>query len=281
MGIIDFFSKKNGGLRKQGIRHQLSSSEDESDSSFETKELHNIRQKLTKKVKKDTKQRYTKSKARPHLEDSESDEALTKEELFELPAKLLRRKCRRLGLDSSKAVEKKELVSLIHKYYKSSQAATKDGDIKIITSPNVHTTSTTNLPTSFNDHDLVSTIQEIIPYFGQGDPNIDQIVIDTIQQMSQAALEERDQNGNTLLLLACQCNAQDLVPILLTKGSDPNAKNTFGETSLHFSVYTDSYSPASANVLVSYGANAEMPEDRFGCTALHYAASTGDAELCR
>lgn len=303
MGIVDFFSKKNGGGKKHFSRNPLSSSDHESDSDSDSdsdssiikakRVLHKYdgrtrRHKPRKRHEKGIKRHLT-SRAKSPVVDSESDEALTKEELFELPAKQLRLQCRRLGLDSSHAVEKEELVHVLHCYYKkkaSRGGVQVDGgeggstEYSYTISPSIPNNKS-NPPTSFNDHSLVSTVQEIIPYFGQGDVNIDEIVVDTIERMFPAALEARDQNGNTLLLLACQCNAQDLVPILLAKGSDPNATNNFGETALHFSVYTDSYSPETVKILVQYGANAEVPENRFGCTALHYAASIGDGELCR
>jgi len=302
MGIIDFFSKKNGGGgRKHFSRHPLSSSNQESASDSDSDSDSSIikanrahhqddrsttrRQKPKKRHAKDIK--HLTSRTKPPVIDSESDEALTKEELFGLPAKQLRFKCRRLGLDSRHAVEKEELVHVLHCYYKKKalRGGIQDdggegGSTAYTISPSIPNNKS-NPPTSVNDRSLVSTVQEIIPYFGKGDVNIDEIVVDTIERMFPAALEARDQSGNTLLLLACMCNAQDLVPILLAKGSDPNATNTFGETALHFSVYTDSYSPESAKVLVQYGANPEISEKRFGCTALHYAASIGDAELCR
>ena len=287
MGIVDFFSKKNGGGRKHFSRHALSSSDHESDSDSSIMKANRVqhRHKPKKRHEKDIK--HLTSRAKPPVVDSESDEALTREELFELPAKQLRLQCRRLGLDSSHAVEKEELVHVLHCYYKKKASrggiqvdGGEGGSTAYTISPRIPNNKS-NPPTSFNDPSLVSTVQEIIPYFGQGDANIDEIVVDTIERMFPAALEARDQNGNTLLLLACQCNAQDLVPILLAKGSDPNAANNFGETALHFSVYTDSYSPETVKVLVQYGANAEIPENRFGCTALHYAASIGEAELCR
>ena len=46
--------------------------------------------------------------------DSDSSrDLLTREELFELPARELRRKCKKLGLDTSKIFEKKALVNVL------------------------------------------------------------------------------------------------------------------------------------------------------------------------
>lgn len=132
-----------------------------------------------------------------------------------------------------------------------------------------------------NDDEMFNIICEVLPYFNQGDTNIDNIITDTIARLDYNALDKRDHDGNTLLLLACQNCAQVLVPILLSKGSDPNHQNFYGETCLHFTSYADSYSLDNAKLLVKYGANAEICEFRFGCTSLHYAASMGYTELCR
>ncbi|GAG18916.1 unnamed protein product, partial [marine sediment metagenome] len=165
---------------------------------------------------------------------------------------------------------------------------------RMMARPSNNTTTSTRIELVNNDHDMMNSriapeseqmveiLQEIIPYFNQGDVNIDEIVKDTIERLPLDNLENRDKDGNSLLLICSHFSgACELIPLLISKGSDPNAQNTFGETCLHFTSYTDTYSPETAKVLVLNGANAEVQEIRFGCTALHYAASIGDTDLCR
>lgn len=132
-----------------------------------------------------------------------------------------------------------------------------------------------------NNDEMFNIICEVLPYFNQGDTNIDNIITDTIEKLNYNTVDKRDQEGNSLLMLACQHGAHVLVQLLLLKGSDPNAQNIYGETCLHFASYSDSYSLDNAKLLVKYGANANICEFRFGCTSLHYAASMGYSELCR
>lgn len=55
-------------------------------------------------------------------------------------------------------------------------------------------------------------------------------------------LDARDENGNTLLILAAQQNDKRLVKLLLRRGADPNLLNHSGNSALHFCFgysYTD------------------------------------------
>lgn len=203
-------------------------------------------------------------------EQGQDIELLTREELYELPARELRKKCRLLGLDASRVVEKEGLVLLIHEFYRRQSAERNfqsDTFSHISTSPmrrhhgGLHTTTgavgkmqthnmMSNLP-MFNDENeqMIEILFEIMPYYGQGDPSIDPIVKDTIQRLPIYCLESRDKvAGNTLIMLASQVGALDLVLTLLSKGSDINAQNWNGETCLHFACYSDSYSPDIAKV---------------------------------
>jgi len=86
--------------------------------------------------------------------------------------------------------------------------------------------------------------------------------------------------GNTLLMLACQAGAYDLLPVLLSKGCNVNTINAVGASCLHFACFTDTFSPDAAMALLRHGAVAEVVEREFGCTPLHWAAFSGHVELC-
>ena len=204
---------------------------------------------------------------------------LTREELFELPARELRKKCQMLGLDASRVVEKEDLVLLIHEFYKqqsnNGQVVAMQGfrhhhgDRRSDTNTGMHYHSpqpstmnkyqlqtftspinSTNLPLLNDENEqMVEILFEIIPYYGQGDLSIDSIVKDTIQRLPLYCLESKDVSaGNSLMMLACQVGAIDLVSMLLSRGSDPNSQNRFGESCLHFVCYNDSYFPDIAKV---------------------------------
>lgn len=228
--------------------------------------------------------RFGREKKKQTIENNNHhNELLTREELFELPARDLRKKCRFLGLDASRIVEKEGLVLLIHDFYRgqSDERKTHHHDPlyggTITSSPPLRNTShaigtpsnNTNTPNNLNiqmspnplssnfpllndeNEQMVEILFEIIPYYGQGDPSIDSIIKDTIQRLPIYCLERREQAaGNTLMMISCQAGAVDLVSMLLSKGSDFNAQNRYGETGLHFVCYNDSYSPEIAQVSI-------------------------------
>ena len=137
---------------------------------------------------------------------------------------------------------------------------------------------------SIDDEDsdrMIDLLMRIIPFYGQGDKGSDNVVIDTIHRLPQHALETRDDDGNTLLMITCQAGAFGLLPILLSKGCDVNARNNVGASSLHYACFAESFSPNAAMTLVRHGAVAEVVETEFGCTPLHWAAYHGHVELCR
>jgi hypothetical protein len=127
---------------------------------------------------------------------------------------------------------------------------------------------------------MINLLMGILPFYGRGDSHSDSVVIDTINKLSPRALEMKDVDGNTLLILTCQASAHDLLPILLSKGCNVNARNTVGATCLHFACFVDTFAPDAAVALVRHGAVAEVAELEFGCTSLHWAAFSGDVELC-
>ena len=274
MGIVEFLSKRTN-FRRDHLRQQpqVSSSEssqaddcdkyDHSSSSVSSNELKELRKARNKLAKK----RQGRRRSNRHGSNKHYDslELLTREELIELPAKKLRKRCRHAGIDTSRVVEKSDLVELLYEYYQRQTYAQNQQYGAIGNSGHAHHshgvsngrhvsayadvrydgggaqnmiglvngTSSTAIPNNNNHHYALSTndeneqmieiLQEIIPYFNQGDVNIDEIVKDTIERLPFDFMEKKDANGNTLLLLCCQSGANSLIPLLLSKGSDPNA----------------------------------------------------------
>jgi hypothetical protein len=104
----------------------------------------------------------------------------------------------------------------------------------------------------------------MLPFYGTGDYNSDALIIDTIHRLPSHALEMADVNGQTLLILACQFAAYDLLPTLLSKGCDVNASNNIGVTPLHCTCFSESFSAESAMTLIRHGAIAEVVEHDYG-----------------
>ena len=81
-----------------------------------------------------------------------------------------------------------------------------------------------------------------MPFYGQGDEASDQVVHETIEKLTLDSLELPDSYGNNILMLACQYSAHDLVPLLIRKGCDVNARNNDGSCCLHYACYTETLS---------------------------------------
>ena len=108
----------------------LSSSSSSSRSSSPTSSLYNNNNNSRNNKRRKKKKKTTKSKSRdekqilqmnPLFEEEKEEEGyelLTREELFELPARELRKKCHAFGLDPSQVVEKEDLVLMIHGFYR-------------------------------------------------------------------------------------------------------------------------------------------------------------------
>ncbi len=118
-------------------------------------------------------------------------------------------------------------------------------------------------------HQMVDLLMRMLPFYGQGDPESDSVVVSTIHRLPPLAFEIIDEDGNTCLLVVCQVGAFDLLPTLLSKGCNVNARNNLGVSSLHFACYADTFSPEAAIELIRHGAKAEVVENEFGCTPLH------------
>jgi len=202
---------------------------------------------------------------------------LTKEELYHLPAKKLRKRCRRAGIDASRMVDKADMVRALYDFYRHQSASRQNqqyGEAGTAAGANV-------VDLDDQTSQMVQILHEIVPFYGQGDDKSDAVVRDTIQKLPQHALDYPDANsGSTTLIFACQCGAEDLVELLIAKGCDVNARNANGVAALHCACYSDSFSPAIAKLLVDNGAVAEIIEDQFGCSPLHWAGYSGHIELC-
>ena len=98
---------------------------------------------------------------------------------------------------------------------------------------------------------MIEVVNECIPFYEGGETDTDQQVRETIGSLPQSALEVPDAYGNTMILIACQHGAYDLIPIFLDKGSNVNARNNDGATCLHFACYPDSLSIQTVEVSAS------------------------------
>lgn len=127
----------------------------------------------------------------------------------------------------------------------------------------------------------MSLLRRLLPFYGGGDIKSDAVVIDTCNRLPPHTLELVGSDGTTLLLFTCMFGAYDVLPILLSKGANVDARNKGGATALHFTCFTDTFSPDSAMTLLRHGATAEVLEDEYGCSPLHWAGWAGHMELCK
>ena len=183
----------------------------------------------------------------------ENDYLPSRREIRGLSTKALLKRCERVGINTKNIRNKGDLVDALCEYYRTRRTSM---------SPRTSVAANGNAMSRRKQNDrkdlremmddetrqMIEILQEIIPFYGQGDHQSDSIVRDTIERLPEHALELPDASGNTILLLACQSGAYDLVPLLLSRGSDACAQNNDGVASLHFTCYTDSFSPEMAQV---------------------------------
>ncbi|CAM9660701.1 unnamed protein product [Choristocarpus tenellus] len=124
------------------------------------------------------------------------------------------------------------------------------------------------------------TLFGLVPFYGGGEGPMDLMVKSTLASVKASNIDVRDQEGNTLLILVCQHACEDLVEPILAKGADPLATNGVGVSALHYACYVDSSSRDAVEALLWRGADPSTIETTYGCTPLHYAAGSGDEELC-
>ena len=132
-----------------------------------------------------------------------------------------------------------------------------------------------------DDMKLTDILFQFIPYYGQGNSSNDSTVRAALSGLDIEDIDARDEYGNTLLLLGCTYRCEDLVRIMINKGADPNAVNSNGACCLHFACYGESASFSTTKLLLKNGANPEVSETTYGCTPLHYCASSGNMEFCK
>ena len=131
------------------------------------------------------------------------------------------------------------------------------------------------------DMKLLDVVTQLIPYYNKGDSSTDSNLRAALSGLSTEEIDTKDEYGSTLLLLACSYQCEDLVRIMLNKGADPCASNNSGTTCLHFCCHKDTQSIPNAKILIMNGANPDVHETQYGCTPLHYCASSGCLELCK
>jgi len=128
---------------------------------------------------------------------------------------------------------------------------------------------------------LMRSIPEYKQYDDENARSNDSYLRSAIRSMPENLLDAKDEYGNTLLLIACQYSCIDLVKLLLKRGADANVVNTSGACCLHFACYKDSLSMPIVELLLQRNVSVNVAETLYGCTPLHYAASTGEVVLCR
>ena len=102
-----------------------------------------------------------------------------------------------------------------------------------------------------------------------------------LRSIPKILINTTDENNNSLFLIACQYSCIDLVNILLKHEADVHIVNKSGANGLHFACYKDSLSMSIVETLLEYRINVNLSEYIYGCTPLHYAASTGNMRLCQ
>ena len=169
----------------------------------------------------------------------------SREKLLGLSAKELRKQCELVGLDTRFVDRKENLAVMLYNYYHGTE---NEGDSLRLrdTFGSYHSLHGGSIGDEVAQ--MVAALQQSIPFYGQGDVQTDNIVRDTIRKLPREVLEMRDIHGNTIIMLAFQSGAPDLVPMLISRGSDVNAKNNDGVTCLHFACSTDSLSINTARV---------------------------------
>ncbi|MFI4955120.1 MAG: ankyrin repeat domain-containing protein, partial [Gammaproteobacteria bacterium] len=73
-------------------------------------------------------------------------------------------------------------------------------------------------------------------------------------------IEQRDGNGNTALLIACEMRLLDFCKVLLLRGANINAQNTFGNTALKIAIMNDDL--AMFNLLVENDADVNITDNK-------------------
>ena len=130
--------------------------------------------------------------------------------------------------------------------------------------------------------ETVGLLQSLFPYYSYDD-NTARLVQMTVPSVPRPDVDGRDDMGNTLLLLAIQYKAHDVMETLINMGADVNARNHAGSCCLHYACHYETFSEDTVRLLVSSGAAVTFAEEaaQGGLTPLHYAAETGHEAVCK
>merc|ERR1719229_169622 len=83
--------------------------------------------------------------------------------------------------------------------------------------------------------------------------------VEALLEQESTTLQARDENGNTLLHVACQNNNRRIAKLLLKNGISVNDQNTRGNTPLH---YCSQYGFMQlADYLIAHGADDNLPNN--------------------
>ena len=131
-------------------------------------------------------------------------------------------------------------------------------------------------------NETVGLLQSLFPYYSYDD-NTARLVQTTIPSVPRGDVDGTDALGNTLLLLATQYKAFDMVETLVNMGASVDARNAAGSSALHYACHYETFDENTVRLLVTRGAAVGAAEslEQGGLTPLHYAAETGAAEACR
>ena len=92
----------------------------------------------------------------------------------------------------------------------------------------------------------------------------------------------KQENGDTLLMIACECGHLDIVQTLLENGADPNICDNIGNNSLHAVLLSEEISEESKQdiiqTLTSWKLNVNK-QNNYGVTPLMIASSKGYIEV--
>jgi len=102
--------------------------------------------------------------------------------------------------------------------------------------------------------------------------------VDEDSGKARAPSGNRDENGNTPLLIAAQRGDAQMVKRLLEQGADVDARNDYGTTALMFA--SDYGHAEIIRLLLDHGASVDLKDAR-GHTALMFAANKGYEEIVK
>ena len=166
-----------------------------------------------------------------------------------------------------------------HKYYHEQQGEPpRHGDSTHLLD-DVHGSSSDDSSDSEGDsgQELALELFELLPYCNMGDSHTDNLVQSSLESGNVDFLTV-DDNGNTLLMIACQYRLANFCSIMINNGVDVNTKNALGASPLHFACADGTDSLEVAELLLRNGANPSSVEASTGCTPLHYAALVPNVE---